>query len=249
MELLNLTGTEFAALAAIVTLAGVVRGFSGFALSALVMAAGVMILPPIELIPICWCLEMVASALMARSGWQEADRGVVLGLVLGSAVGVPVGLALVTSMSDATAKLIVLALVILLAALQLAKVRFAFLATKPGLYLSGLTAGVATGLAAVGGMVVALYVLSQDAPAAKMRAALVLFLFISLGTSIIYYLIAGVMDGQAAARGAALAAFAGGGVIIGQRFFTERFAPYYRPFCLTLLMSLAALGLVRTTFA
>lgn len=246
MELLNLTGAEFAFLAAVVTTAGIVRGFSGFALSALVMAGGVFVLPPIELIPICWFLEMAASALMARSGWREADRGVVLGLVIGSAVGVPMGLALLTSLSVETSKLIVLALIIVLAATQLAKVRFAFLATKTGLYLSGLVAGIVTGLASVGGMVVALYVLSQDAPAAKMRAALVLFLFISLGTSIVFYMIAGVMNTQAAARGIALALFAAGGVYAGQQLFTERFAPYYRPFCLTLLMSLAALGLIRT---
>ena len=246
MELLNLTGQEFMILAVIVTFAGIVRGFSGFALSALVMAAGVMILPPIELIPICWCLEMVASVLMARSGWKEADRGIVLGLVLGSAVGVPIGLALLTAMSEDASKLIVLIMVIVLAACQMAKLRIPFLATKPGLYLSGVAAGIATGLASIGGMVVALYVLSQDAPAAKMRAALVLFLFVSLGTSIVFYIIAGVMDGQAATRGAALAVFAAAGVFIGQRFFTERFAPYYRPFCLTLLMSLAGLGLIRT---
>ncbi len=246
MELLNLTGTEFAILASIVTLAGIVRGFSGFALSALVMAGGLFVLPPVELIPICWCLEMTASALMARSGWQEADRGIVLGLVLGSAVGVPIGLALLTSIPVETSKLIVLILIIVLAAAQLAKVRLPFLATKPGLWISGLAAGIATGLASVGGMVVALYVLSQDAPAAKMRAALVLFLFVSLGTSIVFYLIAGIMDAQAAARGIALAAFAGVGVYAGQQLFTERLAPYYRPFCLTLLMSLAAVGLLRT---
>jgi len=95
-------------------------------------------------------------------------------------------------------------------------------------------------------MVVALYVLSQDTQAAKMRAALVLFLFVSLGTSIIFYLIAGVMNGQAAARGIALAAFAAIGVYAGQQLFSDRLAPYYRPFCLTLLMSLAAIGLIRT---
>ena len=246
MELLNLTGQEFAILAVIVTLAGIVRGFSGFALSALVMAAGVMILPPIELIPICWSLELAASVLMARSGWKEADRGIVLGLVIGSVMGVPIGLAMLTSMSEETSKLIVLVMIITLAATQLANIRLPFLATKPGLYLSGIAAGIATGLASVGGMVVALYVLSQDAPAAKMRAALVLFLFVSLCTSIIFYLISGVMDGQAAARGASLAIFAAGGVFLGQKLFTDRLALYYRPFCLTLLMSLAGFGLIRT---
>jgi len=246
MEMLNLTGQEFAILAAIVTVAGIVRGFSGFALSALVMASGVLILPPIELIPICWCLEMAASVLMARSGWQEADRDVVFGLVIGSAVGVPLGLTLLSFVTEETSRTMALALIVVLAATQLAKIRIAFLATRAGLYFAGLLAGVATGIAAVGGMVVALYVLSQDTKAAKMRAALVLYLFVSLFTSVFFYAVSGVMDGQAVARGLTLAAFAAAGVFIGQRLFTERLAPYYRPFCLTLLMSLAALGLIRT---
>jgi uncharacterized membrane protein YfcA len=249
MELLNLSGQDFAILAVIVTLAGVVRGFSGFALSALIMAAGVMILPPVQLIPICLLLEFVASFLMAGGGWREADRSVVLGLVIGSTIGVPFGVVTMMALPEETSKLVVLGIVIVLAATQLAKVRFAFLATKPGLYISGFCAGLATGLASVGGMVVALYVLSQDAPATKMRAALVLFLFISGFTTLVTYLYTGVMNGQAFARGLSLAIFAATGVFAGQRLFTERLAPYYRPFCLTLLMSLAAFGLVRTALA
>lgn len=246
LTLTNLTGQEFLILTVIVVVAGIVRGFSGFALSALVMASGVLILPPIELIPICWCLEMVASLLMAKSGWQEADRGVVFGLVIGSAVGVPIGLALLTTLPVETSKLIVLAIIVVLAVTQLAKIRLAFLATKAGLYLSGLVAGVVTGVAHVGGMVVALYVLSQNAPAAKMRAALVLYLFISMFTSLIYYLLADVMNLQAVWRGLAFAAPAGFGVWLGQQLFMPRFAAYYRPFCLSLLCALAVISAVRT---
>jgi len=84
---------QIARLTLIVIVAGIVRGFSGFALSALVMASAVVILPPVELIPICLILELAASLLMARGGWQEADRGTVLGLVIGSTIGVPIGLA------------------------------------------------------------------------------------------------------------------------------------------------------------
>ncbi len=58
------------------------------------MATAVLILPPVQLIPICWWLEMTASVLMAKGGWQEADRGVVWGLIIGSTVGVPFGLML-----------------------------------------------------------------------------------------------------------------------------------------------------------
>ena len=64
----DLTGREFLILTVIVIVAGIVRGFSGFALSAVVMASAVIILPPVQLIPICWWLEMTASVLMARGG-------------------------------------------------------------------------------------------------------------------------------------------------------------------------------------
>ncbi len=246
---LDLTGQEFLILTVIVIVAGIVRGFSGFALSAVVMASAVIILPPVQIIPICWWLEMTASVLMARGGWQEADRGIVMGLVIGSTIGVPFGLLLTTSVSVEASQLIALTVIIALALTQLAKIRLAFLATKAGLYGSGIAAGIVTGLASVGGMVIAIYVLSQDAPAAKMRAALVLFLFVSSLTSLIMLLWFGVMNSTAAARGLSLALPTTLGVFLGQRLFTPRFAPYYRPACLSLLCALAGAALVRTQFA
>ncbi|PJI85138.1 hypothetical protein BC777_3135 [Yoonia maricola] len=245
----DLTGQEFLILTVIVVVAGIVRGFSGFALSAIVMASAVIILPPVQLIPICWWLEMTASLLMARGGWQEADRGVVLGLVIGSTLGVPFGVLLTTSISVEASQLIVLILIIVLAITQLAKIRLAFLATKLGLYGSGFAAGVVTGLASIGGMIIAIYVLSQDASAAKMRAALVLFLFISSLTTVITLIWFGVMNGTAVARGLSLAIPTTIGVMIGQRLFIPRFAAYYRPLCLSLLCALAGTALVRTQFA
>ena len=247
LVLTGLTPTQFWLLLAITTTAGIVRGFSGFALSAIVMASAVTFLPPIQLIPICFWLELSASILMARGGWQEAERRTVMGLVIGSAIGTPIGLLLTTNIPVATSKLIVLVLVIVLALTQLAKVRIAFLATKTGLYVAGLAAGIATGLASVGGMVVALYVLSQDAPARKMRAALVLFLFISSATSMLYLIYFDVMTMTAVKRAAVYALPCVLGVIVGQRLFTPNFEPYYRPFCLTLLTGLALAGLIRTS--
>ena len=249
LALTQLTLTQFWLLLAITTLAGIVRGFSGFARSAIVMASAVTFLPPIQLIPIAFWLELSASVLMARGGWQEADRRIVYGLVAGSAIGTPIGLALTTNIPVATSKLVVLILVIVLAVVQLAKIRIGFLATKAGLYIAGVAAGIVTGLASIGGMVVALYVLSQDAPARKMRAALVLFLFISSATSMVFLLYFNVMTMLAVARAAVFALPCVGGVIIGQRLFIPRLEPYYRPFCLTLLTGLALAGLIRTSLS
>ena len=63
----DLTQNEFLIIAGLAMLAGIVRGFSGFALSAMVMATVVVILPPISLIPMLWFLEMSASILMLKT--------------------------------------------------------------------------------------------------------------------------------------------------------------------------------------
>ncbi|NKB27633.1 MAG: hypothetical protein GKR99_08800 [Rhodobacteraceae bacterium] len=125
-------------LAGICFAAGLVRGFSGFALSALVMASAVTILAPIELIPICWVLDMVASLMLLRRGTAEADRRMVLTLFVGSAVGIPVGLWLTTSLPVETSKFIALTLILTLAGLQLARIRLSFLASTQGTWLTGL---------------------------------------------------------------------------------------------------------------
>ena len=218
----DLTPTEFALAGVTVFLASVVRGFSGFALSALVMASLAVIIAPVELIPLCWFLEMTASLLMVRGGFAEADRGIVAGLVIGSVVATP-------------------------AVLQLARVRWRFLATTPGLYAGGLTAGIATGLASVGGMVVALYVLSRDVRARTMRASLVLFLFATSVITFFYLVFYGLMTGAVLARAAMAAPLVVCGVPAGRLMFRPAMERHYKRFCLLLLIGLAGAGLARAT--
>ena len=246
---LDLTGQELSWLTAIVVVAGIVRGFSGFALSAMIMATATLILPPIALIPMLWWLELSASLLMLRGGLADADRGTVIGLVAGSAAGWPIGLWLTVTLAVETSRLIALTVIFALAVLLLSKLKLPFLATRPGLYGTGIVAGIASGLAHVGGMVVALYVLASDAPARQMRGSLVLFLFLGSITSMITLLAFGVMDFSGISRGLAFVLPTLFGVYMGQRLFTPALAQYYRPFCLTLLCGLAGAGLIRTQLA
>ena len=95
-------------------------------------------------------------------------------------------------------------------------------------------------------MVVALYALARQAPAAIMRASLVFYLTLSIIVNGTFYLIFGVMTEASLTRGLILAVPAAAGVLIGARMFSPRLQPYYRPFCLWLLTALAAFGLART---
>ncbi len=247
--ILNFSQTELLIFTGVIFLAGMVRGFAGFALSAVVMASLAVIVPPIELIPVCYILEAAATLVMVRGGFKDADMGVVTGLSIGSLVGVPIGLTLTTAISPEVSKSVALTVLLCLATLQLFRASPQFLNTKAGLYLSGLTAGIVTGLASIGGMVVALYILARKSDPARMRASLVMFLAFSMVTSGVYYLGFGVMTKLAFMRGIVFVPVVLAGVFIGKAIFRPELAGYYKHFCLILLIGLALNGLVQQVYS
>jgi uncharacterized protein len=243
--LTNLSPTEFWIVAGAVFLAGAVRGFAGFALSAILMTTVVVILPPVELIPLAFLLETAASLAMFRGGAKDADMSVVWILAIGSAIGVPIGLYATVTISPEISKMVALSIVLLLTLAQLFRAVPASMGSRVGLAVSGIVAGVVTGLASVGGMVVALYVLSSKAEAKTMRASLVMYLFVTMFTSIIYLLLYQVMTTTALSRGVVFIPIVLAGVFVGSKMFRPTLVKFYRQFCLLLLVALSLLGLVR----
>ena len=246
LTLTDLTPNSFLALVGITFVAGVVRGFSGFALSALVMASAASFVAPVVLIPILFFLELAASLMMARAGLADADRRMALLLVAGSVLGWPLGLWFTTSLPVETSKMVALCVIVVLAALQLLKVRVPGLGSITGTAIAGVVAGVVSGLAHVGGMVIALFVLSLGSAARSMRGTLVLYLFVSSLLSVFIQLGYGVMTTTGALRGLVLIPPTLLGVWLGSKLFIPRLESYYKPFCLFLLIGLASLGLIRT---
>ncbi|MEM6408997.1 MAG: sulfite exporter TauE/SafE family protein [Pseudomonadota bacterium] len=245
-DLTNLTQAELLILSGIVFLAAMVRGFSGFGLSAVVMAMAVFILPPLALIPMLWFLEMAGSIAMFKGGLADADRGAAKGLIIGSAIGLPAGLLLTLQMPIEASKAVALSVLIALALSQLAKLRLPFLATTAGTYGSGFGAGIVTGLAGAGGMLIALYTLARNLPARTMRGTLSIYLMGAGLLGLITHLTLGTMDQTAIARGLFFIIPTLLGLYAGRALFLPRLEPYYKPFCLTLLLGLASLGLIRT---
>jgi uncharacterized membrane protein YfcA len=240
------SSSETVLLFVIIFAAGLVRGFAGFALSAIVMASAASFIPPILLIPILWFQEMAASLLMARGGWQDADRPRTVLLVIGNWLGWPLGLWLTVSLPREASAQIALVIILILAGMQLLKVNIPALASRAGTLIAGFVAGIAGGVAHVGGMVVALYVLSQNDNARSMRATLVLYLFIGSLGSLIYLIYFGVMTSTAMLSALTLIPVTLLGVWLGTKLFNPRWEPYYKPFCLCLLIGLAALSLLRS---
>ena len=240
-----LTAPELAFAIAAVFLAGMVRGFSGFALSAMIMVSLVGLIPPVELLPVCVVLELSASALLLRGGWGDADRRMALLLQSGALLGTPLGLWLTNTISPDLSRRIALALILVLAASQLLRLRLPLSRAALPTMATGLFSGLVTGLASVGGMVIALYTLALGASPRQMRGTLILIIFIGGLLQIFWQSLFGMFTATSLTRAAILIAPALAGVLIGRRLFTPAWEGYYRPFSLWLLISLAAINLAR----
>lgn len=245
MAVLALSPGLFAWLCLAVFLAGVARGFTGFAASATIMALCAAVIAPIDLIPICLVLELVASVLLLRGGLAEADRPLALTVQAGALLGVPLGLMLTRNLDPDLSRRVALALVAGLAGLQLARVPLPLGQGRAGAVVAGLLAGVVNGLASIGGLVHALYVMTRNLPPRRLRGTMILIIMIGGVLTLGWQLVLGVMTGQAALRAAALLLPFCLGLWLGRRHFTPENERHYRPVSLALLICLAGAGLAR----
>lgn len=225
--------------------AGLVRGFTGFGLSAVMMAGVVSLIPPIQLIPVTYFLEAAASLFLVRKGVENADMKIVWGLAIFSFLGWPLGLYLTVSVEPGVSKIAALLLILGLTLLQLLQVKAAFLGRPSGVYASGFLAGIASGIASVGGMVIALFVLSRDAAPKEMRGSLIMYLFIGLFTSMIILLMYQVMSWLAFQRAIVFIPPMLLGLLFGAMLFRPSMVPFYKRLCLGLLIVLCLVGIVR----
>lgn len=240
-----LTPTQMAIMLVVVFVAAIVRGFSGFALSALIMASLATILRPVEILPMNLILEAVAGLMMVRGGIRDADMRIVITLVIGSVVGMPAGLSLTTHVSVDVTRLMALSTILVLAVLSVTNFRPKNLDSTAGRLGAGLISGVVTGIAGVGGMVIVIYIFSLGRKAKVIRASLVMYLFLTLITSLFYLVFFGLMNSEVIWRGAFLSVPVVAGVLIGTSLFSKTHEKFYRHFCLGLLILLALTGLLR----
>jgi uncharacterized protein len=244
--LAQLTASELAFALIAVFVAGMVRGFAGFALSALVMASLASMIPPVELIPVCTMLELASAMLLLRGGFGEANKRMAFTLQAGALIGVPTGLYLTKTLDPELSKIIALCLVVTLALLQLARVRLPVSPSPVATFVTGITSGFVTGLASIGGMVIALYTLALQMPPKNMRGSLILIIFIGGTLTFLWQILYGMITELALTRFAIFALPMLAGVLIGRANFKPEYERFYRPFCLTLLIGLGAAGLLRT---
>ncbi|MBK9608740.1 MAG: sulfite exporter TauE/SafE family protein [Betaproteobacteria bacterium] len=238
-------GPQLACAMAIVLLAGVVRGFAGFGFSALTVAGMSLFFSPAQVVPAVFVLEVVASLTLLRSVWGEIHWGWLRPLLVGNALAIPLGVWMLAVVPEGPLRALV-SLVILSAAVLLLSGFKAPWSDTPRLRLgTGLVSGVFNGLAAIGGMAVAVMLFTTAISGAAARATLIALFFATDLYALAWAGANDLLDANLLRWVAWLFAPMLIGIAIGRRHFLRVDEAGFRRAVLRVLAVMAGLGLLR----
>ena len=242
---------------AVVFIAGVVRGFAGFGFSALCVAALSMFVSPARVVPPIFMLEIVASVTLLRGAWLFVDWRWMLWLVLGNAMFIPVGVWMLSFAPENHLRLLIGTL-LLAAALASRRDLHLALAPKPLIGLSiGSLSGFLNGLAARGGMAIAVAFSAAKMDPLRLRATLiVLFLLTDLYALFWAAILPSGGQGEKALLGSETFLWAAcllpamlSGIWVGQRSFAGVSPQQFRRFVLNLLAFIALITMLKALWS
>ena len=233
--------------------AGIVRGFAGFGFSALSVAGLALLVAPAKVVPAIFVLEVLASLSLLRGAMRDIDWHWLSWLIAGNLPCLPLGIALLAWLPETPLRLLIGTLLLLAAVLLRSGFSLA-LAPSAGVRLGvGMVSGFVNGVAAIGGIAVAVLLsTSQIAPAAMRATLIALFLLtdlyalacsalVSIGDAAPVSLLG--LDTLRWALWLAPAMLVG--IWVGQRSFASVSPRQFRRQVLNLLMLIAAISVLR----
>ena len=236
-----------AALAIALLVAAFVRGYSGFGFSAIFIAFSALLTNPLPLIPVVFACEMLMTVFQARGIRGQIDWKRALTLLAGAALALPFSVAFILSIGAENARLVVSAIVFVMALVLLSGWTLKRLIGTPGNLAVGVASGMANG-AGVGGLPVAATLAAQPIPAQVFRATMIVYLTgVDLMTMPLLWM-GGLVTWDTAIGLAMAFPILGVGVYLGGQRFLSTSPDNFRRFAVILLLVLSALGLVRAAF-
>ena len=155
--------------------AAVVRGYSGFGFSLLAVTSLSLVLPPAQIIPPVFMMEVAASFSLLPGIWRDVDWRALGWLGVGCVLGTPIGVWALASMPAAPMQIaLAVAVLAAVALLWSGYVR----KTAPGAFetvATGSVSGILNGAFGIGGPPVVVFFFNSPAGATITRASLIAF--------------------------------------------------------------------------
>jgi uncharacterized membrane protein YfcA len=229
----------------VVFIASIIRGFNGFGFSATCISGFSFILPAIEIVPIILALEVIISIFMVPYIWNKIDWNFVFKLLIGITIGSPIGLYLLKHLNSETTHLTVCLLVIFFSILLMKGYSNQKINNNYGKIITGIISGTLNGLTTLGGMPVALFLLTTSIQPAVIRGSLAALFFLTDIYAFILSAFLGIVDMTTIYRVVPLIFVLPIGVFIGNKFFIKSNEETYRKIVFYFLIFISVLGISR----
>ncbi|MFV1990734.1 MAG: sulfite exporter TauE/SafE family protein [Acidimicrobiales bacterium] len=238
--------TEEAAIAALVMLlAAYVRGLTGFALSAVLVAGLSFFMNPVEVVALALLSEVAASVIQARSVWSDI-RWKHLGVLLAAAIiGNPVGIWILTSTDPDTLRAATFVVLAIVSVGLLFNHATPLPASIPIFFAIGVAAGVINGATALSGLVIVLGMSFMEISPTAMRSTLVAYFFASNLAVVAFLATRGDIDESTLWRLLLALPLLAVGIAFGSSTFRSTQPEQFRRITLFLLIAISAVGILR----
>lgn len=243
--MLSFTPPEhFIILALCAFLAGLVRGFSGFGLSAVLVASAAFVISPKLIIPTAQAMEVIASIALIPTVWRDVNWKWLTPLGAAYVLSIPAGVAALAYL-PVTALRVGGCVLLLVASLCLLLNRRPQLPDGfPLRFGTGIVAGFFAGATSLGGMVASVMLFAVSLPAKNLRATLIVLFFGSALYSLSWGAWHGVVTTETFTRAAWLAGPLLAGIALGSHGFRNVSEALFRKAVLAVLAVLSVAGIV-----
>lgn len=236
---------DWSLLAAILatTVAGVMRGYSGFGTAVILAPIYSLLWGPRAGIPVMLLMELLVSLQLLPGAIKDADRRVVLPLGGAAAVATPMGAWVLLTADPEALRRFIGGFVLVFGLLLMSGWRYHGSRPLPLNLLVGTIAGLLKGSTGMSGPPVILYLLAGLEEAKRHRANLILFFATIAIISVVPPLLGGLIDLAVLVRLAVLLPVMAVSVPIGARLFRVIPDRLYRPFAMGVLLVAGGLAL------
>jgi uncharacterized membrane protein YfcA len=223
-----ITGEGFWILALMAFLAGMVRGFSGFAAVLVFMPVAAKMLPPYSALAALVSMDALSRLPLLPIAKDKGKMRDVLLLGLGAVVTVPIGVVLVGALGPEGFRYGLSLISVLLLLLLASEIRNSGRINDPILYGTGAITGLLAGVAGMPGVALVRLYVPKTRPKGVVRANITLYLLLCalLVLGMMYW--RGNLDWASVAAGAVLVFPYLIGNIVGQRVFRKEMKQMFR---------------------
>ncbi len=233
---------HFFILAACAFLAGLVRGFSGFGLSAVLVASAAFVISPKLIIPTAQAMEVIASIALIPTIWRDVNWKWLTPMAAAYALSIPAGVAALAYLPAPALRIGGCVLLLVASLCLLLNARPKLPDGLPLRFGTGLVAGFFAGATSLGGMVASVMLFAVALPAKNLRATLIVLFFGSALYSLSWGTWHGVVTGYTFTLAAWLAVPLLAGIAVGSHGFSRVSEAGFRKAVLAVLAVLSIAG-------